>query len=156
MTLRQAGLLCIIPPYNPYQVWCSTSGPYARKLREKQCEVPSEAEEHGNSVLRRVWTRERICDFETHQLTRRMRYEMLKLVRTYHSYIMSLPSGSWKLLDYTIAIRYSRSNERDVFGKVDIFRLRDPHTKETVTIEGISGEQIYEILSIMIQEHESA
>lgn len=138
------------PPvvHNPYQAWSTSSSEHTKKLRLRLAESPRKGEEDAYKLLKSTWTRTRVCDFEPYRLTRKMRHDMLKLVRTYHSYVMGLPEGAWELYDYTISLKYARIRKQDTIGVVTVFR----GLESIVTID-VNGDHMYKILSLMIEQH---
>lgn len=129
---------------NPYQKWATTSSTYAKKLRTVEVESAISTEEY---TVRRLWNTRRICDLETHHLTRAEHLRMLEAVRAYHIYITRMGSGSWELQLRYVTINYTRECSLDTRGTVHVLL---PESIYTAT--GVSGDHIAKILDLIIEK----
>lgn len=137
-------------PKDPYQIWATSSGSHAKKIRTELETTPQrKTSDSATRTVRNVWNTRRVCDLESNRLSRQARHDMLKLVRIYHSYVSGMVNGSWEVLDYDIAVKFKREDGKDTLGLVYIF-----HRDQSVdTFEGVSGDHLYKILEIMIAQH---
>ena len=138
------------PPTNPYQAWSTNSSDYAKKLRTSLTQSSPRICDESERKVQLAWNTRKVCDFEIHRLTREFRLEFLKKVRSYHKCAMGLQNAFWEFLDSDVNIQYIRRQGIDASGTVIIFQRDGTIT----TTDGVSGEHLHEILSIMIRKME--